>query len=187
MNEETEENFLWVFSKFPEMVNQHAPLVILTDDDRAMANAYTKVLQPLGTKHRLCQWHLMKNVMKNLAAKLGNNWTLFIKDLYKCFEEMAVLEFLSLWDTLKTSYPSTSTYLSHMEKTKEKWAACYNHDTFMADMTTTQCGESMNNMMKGYLDASTSLMKFIAAFQSALDAKNKKTEFRVYQIGRAHV
>ena len=48
-------------------------------------------------------------------------------------------------------------------------------------MTTTQRGESMNNMMKGYLDASTSLMKFIAAFQSALDAQNKKTEFRVYQ------
>ena len=39
----------------------------------------------------------------------------------------------------------------------------------------------MNNMMKGYLDASTSLMKFITAFQSALDAQNEKTEFHVYQ------
>ncbi|CAG8652752.1 36988_t:CDS:1, partial [Racocetra persica] len=44
-----------------------------------------------------------------------------------------------------------------MEKTKEKWAACFNNDTFIADMTTTQRGESMNNMMKGYLDANTSL------------------------------
>ena len=94
---------------------------------------------------------------------------------------MDVLEFLSNWEVLKTSYPSTATYLSRMERTKEKWAACYNHDTFMADMTTTQRGESMNNMMKGYLDASTSLMKFITAFQSALDAQNEKTEFRVYQ------
>ncbi|CAB4405287.1 unnamed protein product [Rhizophagus irregularis] len=53
MIDETEDNFIWVFTKFLEMVNQHAPLVILTDDDRAMANAYTKVLWPLGTKHRL--------------------------------------------------------------------------------------------------------------------------------------
>ena len=181
MIDETEDSFLWVFTKFLEMVNQHAPLVILTDDDRAMANAYTKILQPLGTKHRLCQWHLMKNVMKNLAVKLGNDWTLFIKNLYKCFGKIDISEFLSDWEALKTTYPSAATYLLRMEKTKEKWAACYNHNTFMADMTTTQRGESMNNMMKGYLDASTSLMKFIAAFQSALDAQNKKTEFRVYQ------
>jgi hypothetical protein len=181
MVDETEDNFLWVFSKFLEMVNQHAPLVILTDDDRAMANAYVKILKPMGTKHRLCQWHLMKNVMKNLCSKLGSNWSAFIKDLYKCLEEMDIQNFLLQWDALKASYPSATTYLLRMEKTKEKWAGCYNHDTFMADMISTQRGESMNNMMKGYLDASTSLVKFINAFQSALEAQNENTEFRIYK------
>ena len=181
MIDETEDNFIWVFSKFLEMVNQHAPLVILTDDDRAMANAYTKILHPLGTKHRLCQWHLMKNVMKNLSSKLSTNWSIFIKEFYKCLGEMDISRFLSQWDLLKTSYPSASSYLLRMERTKEKWAACYNHNIFMADMTTTQREKSMNNMMKGYLDASTSLVSFITAFQSALDAQNEKTEFRVYQ------
>ncbi|CAB5117154.1 unnamed protein product [Rhizophagus irregularis] len=47
--------------------------------------------------------------------------------------------------------------------------------------TTTQREKSMNNIMKGYLDASTSLMIFITAFQSALDMQIKKTEFYVYQ------
>ena len=51
---------------------------------------------------------------------------------------MNVSEFLSDWDALKISYPSVATYLSRMEKTKEKWAACFNRNTFMADMTTTQ-------------------------------------------------
>ena len=60
MIDETEDNFIWVFNKFLKMVNQHTPLVILTDNDHAMANAYTKILHPLGTKHRLYQWHLMK-------------------------------------------------------------------------------------------------------------------------------
>jgi len=50
----------------------------------------------------------------------------------------------------------------------------------MADMTTTQRDESMNNLMKGYLDASTSLTTFITAFESALDAQNENTEFRIY-------
>ncbi|CAB4405288.1 unnamed protein product [Rhizophagus irregularis] len=94
---------------------------------------------------------------------------------------MDISKFLSQWDVIKTSYPLASTYLSRMEKTKEKWAACFNCNVFIADMTTTQHEESMNNMMKGYLDASTSLMTFITAFQSALNAQMEKTEFYVYQ------
>ena len=39
----------------------------------------------------------------------------------------------------------------------------------------------MNNLMKGYLDASTFLITFITAFESALDAQNENTEFRIYQ------
>ncbi|CAG8679532.1 30193_t:CDS:2, partial [Gigaspora margarita] len=165
--------FTRIFTKFLEMVNQHAPVVILTDDDHTIANAYSKVLQLLGTKHHLCQWHLMKNIMKNLSAKLNTNWSAFIRDFYKCLEEMD--------NILKTSYPLAVTYLSYMEKTKEKWAACFNCDTFMADIMTIQCEESMNNMMKGYLDANTSLTIFITAFQLALNTQSEKTEFRIYQ------
>ncbi|CAG8621153.1 9242_t:CDS:2 [Gigaspora margarita] len=41
----------------------------------------------------------------------------------------------------------------------------------MANMITTQCGKSMNNMIKGYLDANTSLTTFITAFQLALNTQ----------------
>ncbi|CAI2184028.1 15424_t:CDS:2, partial [Funneliformis geosporum] len=64
-----------------------------------------------------------------------------------------IQKFLTHWKLLKTLYCSALTYLLRMEKTKEKWVGCFNHDIFMVDMTTTQHGESMNNMMNGYLDA----------------------------------
>ncbi|CAG8803756.1 12076_t:CDS:2, partial [Dentiscutata erythropus] len=153
MINETEENFIWVFNNFLKMVNQNAPLVILTDDDRAMANAYTKILKPLA----------------------------FVKDFYKCLGELDISDFLTQWEILKALYPPASSYLLRMETTKEKWAACYNLDTFMADMNTTQRGESMNNMLKGYLDASTSLITFLNAFQSALEVQKEKTEFTIYR------
>ncbi len=35
--------------------------------------------------------------------------------------------------------------------------------------------------MKGYLDASTSLITFITAFESALNAQNENIKFRIYQ------
>src|ERR1700722_3711930 len=94
----------------------------------------------------------MKNVMKNLSAKLGNDWSSFVKDLYKCFEKMDVEDFLFQWEALKTSYPSTSAYLLRMERTKEKWAACYNRKIFMADIVSTQRGDSIISIFKEYLN-----------------------------------
>lgn len=179
--EEDEATFQWIFSKFLEMVSNNAPSVLLTDDDRAMANAYIKVLKPLGTRHRLCQWHLLKNVMKNLIGKLGNTWQAFIGKLYKCLGEVDPSDFRDKWEELKTLYPDTVPYLLRMERSKEKWAACFNQDIFTADMITTQRAESMNNLMKQYLDASTSLTEFINAFESVLDTRKENTEFSKYK------
>ena len=120
MIEENEETFQWIFTKFLDMVNYHAPLVFLTDDDQAIANAYEKVFQPLETKHRLCQWHLLKNVMKNLMAKLGNQWQQFISQLYSCLYELDSNEFHNSWEKLKISYPDSCQYLSRMKRNKEK-------------------------------------------------------------------
>ena len=47
----------------------------------------------------------------------------------------------------------------------------------MADMTTTQRGESMNSLMKGYMNATTSLVNFLKAFESALEQRKEATEF----------
>src|SRR6266540_2644666 len=163
------------------MINYNAPLVLLTDDDRAIANAYKKILELLNTKHRLCQWHLLKNIMKNLIRKLGNKWQQFIGQLYTCLNESDPYEFQNYWENLKTLYPDSNQYLLYMEKNKEKWAACYNQDVFMADMISTQRGESMNNLMKGYLDANTSLSEFISAFASALETRKESSEFLEYK------
>ena len=59
----------------------------------------------------------------------------------------------------------------------KKWACCYNQDVFMADMTTTQCGESMNNLLKYYMDSTTSLSTFLEAFTSTLEACDEAEEF----------
>ena len=40
-----------------------------------------------------------------------------------------------------------------MDKNLKFWAPCYNRKIFMADMTTTQREELINNLMKGYIEA----------------------------------
>ena len=73
------------------------------------------------------------------------------------------------WQQLKIKFPDSKAHLDRMDKVKEKWAPCYNRDTFLADMTSTQCGESMNNLMKCYMNSTNSLLDFLKAFEFAME------------------
>ena len=101
---ESEESFTWIFSEFLNMVNNKAPQVLLTDDDKGIANAYNNTFRQCGTKHRLCQWHLLKNVMKNLASTLNNQWSNFVDQFYECLKEHKQAAFNELWASLKNNY-----------------------------------------------------------------------------------
>ena len=155
--------------------------MLLTDNDKGMAQAFQVTFEQYGTIHRLCLWHLLKNVMKNLCSKLGNSWKSFLKMFYECLNELDENDFLQKWSSLSTQFPDSAWYLKSMDTIKEKWASCYNKKIFMADMTTTQRGESMNNLIKSYMDASTSLSAFLIAFKSALEIRKESTEFAKYR------
>src|SRR5688572_15504556 len=97
ISSESTESFTWLFDSFLELANNHAPQVLLTDNDSAMALAFTKTFEPFGTKHRLCLWHLLKNVMINLTSKLGTQWKPFLKAFYGCLKELEIPDFLNKW------------------------------------------------------------------------------------------
>ncbi|CAG8768111.1 11599_t:CDS:2, partial [Rhizophagus irregularis] len=168
MCRETIDSFVWVFNTFLKFVNNYSPKVMLTDEDKAISQAI-EITFGQNTKHVLCIWHLWKNVIKNIANVLGTKWREFTKSFYDCIREYEVDNFIIKWQQLKENFPDSKSHLERMDKIKEKWAPCFIRDTFLADMTSTQRGESMNNLMKGYMDASHSLLDFLKAFESALE------------------
>jgi len=129
----------------------------------------------------LCQWHLVKNITTNLISKLSSNWQSFIRNFYSCLYETNETNFNSVWDSLKIQFPEAASYLTTLEKHKEKWAMCFNQHVFMAEMSSTQRAESMNNFMKGYMNATTSMSTFLNAFESALDSRQQTLEFSQYK------
>ncbi|CAB5394665.1 unnamed protein product [Rhizophagus irregularis] len=62
LKSETTKDFIWLFNSFLELVNYQAPSVLLTDNDSAMGSAFSVTFNNYETKHRLCQWHLVKNI-----------------------------------------------------------------------------------------------------------------------------
>lgn len=187
MNSETTESFTWLFDTFLQLVNHQAPKVLLTDNDSAISSAYNITFKNAGTKHRLCQWHLVKNITTNLISKLNSDWKPFLSNFYACLNETNETNFNLAWNSLKDKFSEAASYLKTLEKCKEKWAICYNQDVFMGEMSSTQRGESMNNLMKGYMDASTSMSRFLNAFESALDSRKQDVEFVKYKEATLNV
>ena len=126
MKSETIEYFVWLFNSFLELVNYHAPNVLLTDNDSAIGSAFSVTFKNFETKHRLCQWHLIKNITTNLISKLGSNWQSFLKNFYSCLYKTKEMNFNLAWDSLKVQFPEAVSYLKTLEKHKEKWAMCFN-------------------------------------------------------------
>src|SRR3989337_3860955 len=121
------------------------------------------------------------STVKNLNGILGSRWAEFIKHFYQCLDKYDEDEFLEEWNQLKVKYSLTSKYLLKMDKNLARWVPCYNHHLFMADMFTTEREESMNSLMKGYMDATVSLTKFLAAFESALDQRKEDEQFAKFR------
>lgn len=126
MCDETAESFYWTFTNFLKMVNNHSPKVLLTDEDQAIIKVVDLIFVPHGTKHALCLWHLLKNIVKNLNGILESKWSEFIKHFYQCLDKYDEEEFLAEWNNLKVTYPSTSKYLLKMDKNLARWAPCHN-------------------------------------------------------------
>ncbi|CAB4392780.1 unnamed protein product [Rhizophagus irregularis] len=181
MCRETIDSFVWVFNTFLKFVNNYSPKVMLTDEDKAISQAIEITLFGQNTKHVLCIWHLWKNVIKNIANVLGTKWREFTKSFYDCIREYEVDNFIIKWQQLKENFPDSKSHLERIDKIKEKWAPCFIRDTFLVDMTSTQRGESMNNLMKGYMDASHSLLDFLKAFESALEQRENDLQLAKYK------
>ncbi|KAK1441086.1 hypothetical protein QVD17_06923 [Tagetes erecta] len=66
--DETIESFKWVLERFMEAHNNKQPLLVLTDQDPAVKNAVSIVLDK--SIHRLCMWHITNKLSLKVSAKL---------------------------------------------------------------------------------------------------------------------
>ncbi|XP_076922654.1 protein FAR1-RELATED SEQUENCE 5-like [Bidens hawaiensis] len=67
---ETIESYTWLLQMFLKSFD-HAPKVVVTDQDPAMKQAIAAVFP--NTRRRLCMWHIMKKVADKVGADLCNN------------------------------------------------------------------------------------------------------------------
>lgn len=66
LEDQTTETFEWVFRIFVEVMNGKKPKIIMTDQDAATKKAISDFMPDVI--HRLCIWHVMKNIKEKCGC-----------------------------------------------------------------------------------------------------------------------
>lgn len=170
---ESEASFVWLFKTWFTAMCGQPPVSITTDHDRVICLAVNKVF-PV-TRHRFCKRHIFKECQEKLSHVLSEHSS-FETELYKCVNlSESVDEFESCWLSLIDRYDlKEHEWLLSVYADRRQWVPVYLRDTFFAEMSITQCSDTINSYFDGYVNASTTLQMFIKQYEKALESRYEK-------------
>ncbi|XP_059648308.1 protein FAR1-RELATED SEQUENCE 5-like isoform X2 [Cornus florida] len=165
LSDETISSFVWLFEAFLEVMGNKAPKTIFTNQDNALSIAIQKVFP--STRHRLCTWHISKNAVQNVSTfftYLGFKEK-FAKLLNDCETDT---EFESTWNSMNEEWSILGNeWLRKLYDLREKWCPAFNHDTFSANITSTQRSESENNIFEHVACNTMTLTEFVQYYEES--------------------
>lgn len=181
INDETEATFSWCLQEFFTLYAKF-PTVVVTDQDLALLAVLSKEFPQIT--HLLCQWHILQNLKKHFSFLQTMN-------LKMVSDRIIALPFLSeptefeneledLGNILKEKkYLKSAEYLTRISKLKMQWASCYTPMIFTAGIHTTSRIESINAVIKLYVNSNSEIsdiIDFIITFEEKLLIKNQLEE-----------
>jgi hypothetical protein len=161
--------YSWILRSF--FKDNQKPRLVISDSDKSICAAIA--LGAKDAKHRLCCWHLSRNLRRNFNYIKGESQDLkdkicnlpyyteksefddVVSEAKKYFEEH--------------SLNKSKDYLNAVLEIKEKWSIAHHEVGFDANITTTSRAESTNAVIKRYLNSKSEvsdLRSFIADFEN---------------------
>lgn len=143
--DETEDTYKWVLTTFFEEMGNKTPISVVTNGDNAMRNAIESIIPK--ARHRLCKWHLKRNIIVNLYKSA------FLRD-FKVVRNMIYtpIQFEERWLLLiKKHGLEHNSWVHDLYNKRRKWAESYLRGNFFAGMRSTQRSESLNASAQTYL------------------------------------
>ncbi|KAL6220846.1 hypothetical protein ACLB2K_008599 [Fragaria x ananassa] len=170
---ESEASFLWLFKTWLMAMSGRPPVSVTTDRDRVIRLAITQVFPE--TRHRFCKWHIFKECQEKLSRVLSEHST-FEAELHKCVNlTESIEEFESCWLSLIEKYHLREhEWLQGIYADRRQWVPIYLRNTFFAEMSITQCSDTMDSYFDGYVNASTTLQLFVKQYEKALESRYEK-------------
>lgn len=157
INDETFETYEWCFKAFFDFYKDKVPNVIVTDGDLSICKVMKEKYPTIP--HLLCQWHFKRNLYRHFAYLKKDNKAEYDK-IFKLVDtektedfdtEALILE--NFFDNQTCSHKQKSQkYFKDILEFKTKWATSYCPVVFTAGVHTTSRAESVNRMVKRYVN-----------------------------------
>ena len=173
------DTFRWLFETFVGVMEGKKPRLVLTDQCAAMKIAIGLVFS--DALHRLCIWHILKNLRDNMgaymAAMLGMEET--ISELI--MESMSIEEFEEGWQIMLEKYNcKNQEHLGRMWNLRHMFVPAYFRDDFCPFTRSTGRSESFNSNFKDYVmhkDTIETFMKEYSNFQDNIVETENQDRF----------
>ncbi|RYR49364.1 hypothetical protein Ahy_A07g035845 isoform B [Arachis hypogaea] len=148
-------SYTWLLENFLEVMCSKQPSVVVTDGDDSIREAVQTIF-PNAT-HRLCAWHLEKNVTSNVKddnlRRLFNRWI---------YSEMRADDFEAEWAQAAADYGlQDSLWWNQVYGKKEMWANAFLCEKFCAGYRTTSRCEGINSVCKNFLESKHSMLELV--------------------------
>ncbi|XP_042939336.1 protein FAR1-RELATED SEQUENCE 4-like [Carya illinoinensis] len=135
-----------------------------------MKNAIALVFP--DTRHRYCQWHIMRKLPEKLGSHAAFNFGLKTSIQSALYDSQTCLELEMKWGQLIEKYEfSDNAWLQGLYNERLFWVPAYLKGVFWADMSTTQRSKSMNAFFDGFVHSGTTLKEFVDQFDNTLRKK----------------
>jgi hypothetical protein len=135
-------SFVWLFEAWLKCMKGRAPGEIITDQDRAMKNAISKVF--LNARHRFCLWHILKKIPEKFGSH--SQYIAIKSAIRNCvYNSHTCDEFDACWQSMLKCYNlEENAWLRDLYSEWTFWVPAYLNGVFWAGMTTTQRSECTN-------------------------------------------
>ncbi|KAL4611190.1 hypothetical protein ACB092_08G105700 [Castanea dentata] len=165
--DDSEASFIWLFKTFLTAMNDHPPVSIITDQDRAIQTAVSQVFPE--ARHCISKWHVLREGQEKLAHVCHAHPN-FQVELYNCINLTETIEeFESSWSTVLDKYDlRRNDWLQSLYNARAQWVPVYFRDSFFAVLSPNQGFEG--SFFDGYVNQQTTLPMFFRQYERALDS-----------------
>ncbi|CBI24361.3 hypothetical protein VitviT2T_008699 [Vitis vinifera] len=164
--DDSEASFVWLFKTFLTAMNDHPPVSITTDQDRAIQAAVAQVFPE--ARHCISKWHVLRDGQERLAHVCHAHPN-FQLELYNCINLTETIEeFESSWDSILDKYDlRQNDWLQSLYSIRMQWVPVYFRDSFFASISPNRGFEG--SFFDGYVNQQTTLPVFFRQYERALE------------------
>jgi hypothetical protein len=169
--DDSEASFVWLFKTFLTAMNDHAPVSIITDQDRAIQTAVSQVFPE--ARHCISKWHVLREGQEKLAHVCHVHPN-FQVELYNCINLTETIEEFELsWNSVLDKYDlRKNDWLQSLYNARAQWVPVYFRDSFFAVLSPNQGFDG--SFFDGYVNQQTTLPMFFRQYERALESSFQK-------------